>query len=81
MIMSTLPDLRGIMYEVKGVVFNSVILAVAGSDSLEMAFKAIERQAENLDADAIIDIKVTVLEGERGRGIAIVTGTAVRITK
>ncbi len=81
MIMSTLPDLRGIRYEVKGVVYNSVILAVAGNDSFEGAFNAIERQAESLDADAVIDIKVTVLEGERGRGIAVVIGTAVRITR
>ncbi len=78
MLMSTLPDL-GVFkrYEVKGIVFGTVMLGGAGNDSLERAFKALEQQATNMGADAIIDIKITDPSGERV--VAAVIGTAVKI--
>ena len=78
MLLSTLSDLPGgKRYEVKGVVFSLVMLSHAGHDSLEIAFKDLERQASSMDADAVVDIKITPPAGERA--VAAITGTAIKI--
>jgi hypothetical protein len=78
MIMSTLPNPGGSRrFEVKGIVFSVIMLGASGNDSLEGTFKALEQQAANMDADAIIDINITAPSGERA--IAAVIGTAVKI--
>jgi hypothetical protein len=78
MLMSTLPDL-GVSrrYEVKGIVYGTVMLGLSGNANLERAFKDLEQQATNMGADAIIDIKITAPSGERV--VAAVIGTAVKI--
>jgi len=80
MLLSTLPDLPGgKRYEVKGVVFSLVMLSHASHGSLEIAFQELERQAASMDADAVIDIKITPPGGERA--VAAITGTAIKIIR
>lgn len=80
MLLSTLPDLPGAeRYELKGVVFSLVMLSHAAHDSLEIAFKDLEQQAAGMNADAVIDIKITPPGGERA--VAAITGTAIKIIR
>ncbi len=75
MLTSTLPDLPGgKRYQVKGVVCGVAVVHSRGQTHLEEALNALEQQATALEADAILDVKVT-LSSE----IAVMIGTAIKI--
>ncbi len=76
MLTSTLPDLPGGQrYRVKGVACSATHVSSRGHTDFEGVLKELEQQATALEADAILDIKVT-LSSEQ----ALLIGTAVKIT-
>jgi hypothetical protein len=81
MIFSTLPDLPGRTYDVIGVVVSQTWLRPNGDDSeLHEMFNHILRQASDMGADAVIDIKMTAPSGtDRPSPAIVVIGTAVKL--
>lgn len=74
MLMTTLAELPGVVYEVKGLVFADAKLnAIAGGNMSKMV-KSLEEQARQLGANGIVDIR-TAVGGDAG--CCVMTGTAV----
>lgn len=72
MLLSTLPSIPYKDCKPIGIVYCATI---AGDKQLKEAFGKIEKQATDMNADAVVDIKVS----HAGEGhSAIITGTAVR---
>ncbi|AWS44527.1 hypothetical protein [Streptosporangium sp. 'caverna'] len=78
MLISTLPDLAGRTFEVRG--FVLVDAQIAGSWSTDRLYKKVvqqlSEQAGRLGADGIVDVK-TVMSG--GSSTFVITGTAVKL--
>lgn len=74
MLLSTLPDLQGRTYAVRGVVFDCGEKTLIRRKVLENLFNSIIQQASDMGADAIVDIRVTK-EGS----VFMITGTAVKL--
>ena len=83
MLLSTLPDLPGRTYDVKGVVYDHALLSDAitvknryekNPTFLLERFNSITQQASDMGADAIIDIKITFRER-----VFVIIGTAVKL--
>ena len=77
MLLSTLPTIPGRNYEVRGVVFSQATLGVIGGGKLDKMFNTIVKQASDMGADAIVDIKMTAPGGDSG--FVVVIGTAVKL--
>lgn len=75
MMMSTLPELPGLTYQVRGMVSASGRGAFADKE-MPKALDAIDRQAQAFGANAIINVTVTRVS----EGSFVVTGTAVVAT-
>ncbi|MEU3532647.1 heavy metal-binding domain-containing protein [Streptomyces murinus] len=81
MLMSTLPDLAGRSFEVRGVVYSSDSLTLRknkSSEALQGIIQELCVQAAQLGADAIVDLK-TALGGQESRTHCVMTGTAVKL--
>jgi hypothetical protein len=76
-LISSLPELPGRPFDVRGFVFAQAVLgAMGGGNTRTMVLSLIE-QAQQFDADAIVDLR-TVLGGDSAH--CVMTGTAVRLT-
>jgi hypothetical protein len=74
MLISTLSEVPGLTYEVRGLVFAQAALqAIGGGNTQKMVMSLIE-QAQHLGANGIIDLK-TVVGGDVA--YCVMTGTAV----
>ncbi|WP_018353006.1 hypothetical protein [Longispora albida] len=80
MLVSSLPEVPGHTYELRGLVFQdygfSVNVGGPPEGALNELVQAIVQQAQRFGANAIIDVKVVT--GDR---ILAVTGTAVRLIR
>jgi hypothetical protein len=76
MLMSTLPELPGRTFEVRGLVSAEGVLMAVGGDKIKKLMQALAVQAEECGADGIVDVR-TVLSG--GSPHCVVTGTAVKL--
>lgn len=79
MILSTLPDLPGGKFHVRGIVYCEGVLdgVLLGSTSIDEMLQYIAKQASHLGADAIVDIKVIAPGGTQKTYVVI--GTAVKL--
>jgi S1-C subfamily serine protease len=75
MLMSTLAEPPGLVYEVKGLVFAYANLSGMG-DKMQKMVQSLVEQAQRLGANGIVDIR-TAIGGDAGR--CVMTGTAVLI--
>jgi uncharacterized protein YbjQ (UPF0145 family) len=74
MLISTLTEVPGLTYELRGLVFAQAALqAIGGGNTQKMVMSLIE-QAQHLGANGIIDVK-TVVGGDVA--YCVMTGTAV----
>ena len=78
MLISTLPDLPGHAFLVKGLVCEYAALGAMGGGKTRKIVESLTEQARRLDADAIVDLK-TVVGGDTA--YCVMTGTAVKITR
>ena len=76
MLLSTLPDLPGTTFEVKGLVCAQGVLLAVGGDNIRQLVESLAEQAGHLSADAVVDVQ-TIVAGNSGH--CVVTGTAVKI--
>ncbi|GAA3216070.1 PDZ domain-containing protein [Dactylosporangium siamense] len=76
MLMSTLAEPPGLVYEVKGLVFADAKLNAIGGGNLPKMVKSLVEQALQLGANGIVDIR-TAVGGDAG--CCVMTGTAVLI--
>ncbi|MDI1465959.1 hypothetical protein QEZ54_33790 [Catellatospora sp. KI3] len=76
MIISTLPDLGGRAFEVRGFVFAHAILGSLGGGNTQQMVQQLIDQAARFGADGIVDVK-TVVGGDNGH--CVMTGTAVKL--
>lgn len=76
MLLSTLPQLPGWTYEVRGFVFAQATLGALGGGNTQKMVKSLVEQAAAAGADAIVDLR-TVIGGENAH--CVMTGTAVRL--
>lgn len=73
-LLSSLPELPGRPFDVRGFVFAEAYLEYRSTSTVWMVQSLIE-QAQRFDADAIVDLR-TVLGGDT---YCVMTGTAVRL--
>lgn len=76
MLMSTLAEPPGLVYEVKGLVFANTNFRAMGGDKMPKMIKSLVEQAQRLGANGIVDIR-TAVGGDAG--YCVMTGTAVLI--
>lgn len=76
MLMSTLPELPGMTFEIKGLVCAEGVLMAVGGDRVSKLMQSLADQAEAFGADGVVDIR-TVVSG--GSPHCVVTGTAVKL--
>ncbi len=76
MLLSTLPDLPGRSFEVRGLVCAQGTLMAIGGASVQKMMQQLAGQAEALGADGVVDVR-TVVAGDTPH--CVVTGTAVKI--
>jgi S1-C subfamily serine protease len=74
MLMTTLAEVPGVVFEVKGLVFADARLHASGGGNLPKMVKSLTEQAQQLGANGIVDIK-TAVGGDYG--YCVMTGTAV----
>jgi uncharacterized protein YbjQ (UPF0145 family) len=74
MLISTLPEVPGLTYEVKGLVFAQAILGAVGGGNTQKMVQSLVDQATRLGANGIIDVR-TVVGGDTAH--CVMTGTAV----
>ncbi|WP_412539618.1 hypothetical protein R8Z50_27780 [Longispora sp. K20-0274] len=72
MLVSSLPDVPGHTFEIRGLVFADCFPGSIGGGSLSKMIQTIIEQANGFRANAIIDVKLVTSEK-----ILCVTGTAV----
>ncbi|GAA4732728.1 hypothetical protein [Phytohabitans rumicis] len=76
MLLSTLPQLPGRSFEVRGFVFAQATLGALGGGNTQKMVKSLIEQAAAFGADGIVDLR-TVIGGENAH--CVMTGTAVRV--
>ncbi|MBV1855311.1 hypothetical protein [Catellatospora tritici] len=76
MIISTLPDLGGRAFEVRGLVVAHAILGALGGGNTQKMVQQLIDQAARFGADGIVDVR-TVMGGDSGH--CVMTGTAVKL--
>ena len=74
--MSTLPDLAGRSFEVRGLVIARATLGGIGGGNIQTMVQQLVEQASRFGADGIVDLK-TVMSGDAG--YCVMTGTAVKV--
>jgi hypothetical protein len=74
MLISTLPEVPGLVYEAKGIVVAHAALAGIGGGNPQNMIQSLIEQAGRFGANGIIDVK-TVLGGDHA--FCVMTGTAV----
>ncbi len=74
MLLSTLAEVPGLTYEVRGLVFAQATLNAIGGGNTQKMVASLVEQAQRLGANGIIDIR-TVMGGESAN--CVMTGTAV----
>ena len=77
MLISTLPDVPGWAFQVKGLVFAQAALGSLGGGNAKKMVQSVSEQAGALGADAIVDLTTTI-GGDSGH--CVMTGTAVLLT-
>jgi hypothetical protein len=75
-LISTLPDLAGRRFEVRGFVFAHAILGAIGGGNTQKMVQQLIDQATRFEADGIVDLK-TLIGGESAH--CVMTGTAVKV--
>ena len=75
MVISTLPELPGYEFEVRGFVCEYSALGAIGGGKTRKLLESLTNQANQFNANAIVDLK-TVIGGDTG--ICVMTGTAVQ---
>jgi uncharacterized protein YbjQ (UPF0145 family) len=76
MLLSTLPELPGQTFRVKGIVCAQGVLGALRGDKIQKMMQSLTDQAEAVGADGIVDIR-TILAGDTAH--CVITGTAVEI--
>jgi hypothetical protein len=76
-LITTLPDLGGRAFEIRGLVYAHATLNALGGGNPQKMVQQLIDQASRFEADGIIDVK-TVIGGDSAT--AIMTGTAVKLT-
>jgi uncharacterized protein YbjQ (UPF0145 family) len=76
MLLSTLPELPGQTFEVRGLVSAQGVLRAIGGDKVDALMRELTVQAEALGANGIVDVRA-VVAGDTPH--CIVLGTAVHI--
>jgi uncharacterized protein YbjQ (UPF0145 family) len=76
MLVSTLPELPGRTFEVRGFVFAQAVLGAIGGGNTHKMVTSLVEQAATFGADGVIDVR-TVIGGDNAH--CVMTGTAVRL--
>jgi hypothetical protein len=76
MLLSTLPELPGQTFLVKGIVCAQGVLGPIRGDKIQKMMQSLIEQAEGFGADSIVDVR-TVLAGDSAH--CVISGTAVKI--
>lgn len=76
MLLSTLPELPGQKFEVRGFVYAQATLGAMGGGNTKKLVQSLIEQAGGLGANGVVDLKTTI-GGESGH--CVMTGTAVRL--
>jgi hypothetical protein len=76
MLLSTLPELPGRPFDVRGLVYASVTLGALGGGNLQKMVQSIIEQAGRFGADAVVDLR-TIVGGDNA--YVVMTGTAVKL--
>ena len=76
MLISTLPDIAGRSFEVRGFVFAHATLGALGGGNPQKMVQQLIEQAAFFGADGIVDVK-TVIGGESAH--CMMTGTAIKL--
>jgi hypothetical protein len=74
MLISTLPELPGMTFEVRGLVIAQDVLLAVGGPQVHRMVKSLIEQAESFGADGIVDVRTVV-----GHTACVLTGTAVKL--
>jgi hypothetical protein len=74
MLISTLAEVPGLTYEVRGLVFAQAALNAIGGGNTQKMVASLVEQAQRMGANGIVDVK-TVLGGDSA--YCVMTGTAV----
>ncbi len=78
MLITTLPEVRGHSFEVRGLVFAQATLGSIGGGNTNKMVQSLIEQATGLGGDGVVDVK-TIIGGETGH--CVMTGTAVRLSR
>ncbi len=76
MLLSTLPDLGGRAFEVRGMVIAQGAFGAIGGGSTQQLVASLIEQAGRFGADGIVDVK-TMIGGNAAH--CVMTGTAVKL--
>jgi hypothetical protein len=76
MLVTTLPEVPGLTFEVRGFVFAQATLGAIGGGNTRKMVQSLVEQANSLGGDGIVDV-TTSIGGETGH--CVMTGTAVRL--
>lgn len=76
MLLSTLRELPGRPFDVRGLVYASAVLGALGGGNMQKMVQSLIEQAGRLGADAIVDMK-TIIGGDSAH--VVMTGTAVKL--
>jgi hypothetical protein len=76
MLISTLPEVPGLVYEVRGFVVAHASFGSIGGGNPQKMIQSLIEQATSLGANGIVDVR-TVLGGDTGH--CVMTGTAVAL--
>jgi hypothetical protein len=75
-LLTTLVELPGQKFEVKGFVYAQATLGAMGAGNTKKMVQSLIEQAGGLGADGVVDLKTTI-GGENGH--CVMTGTAIRL--
>jgi hypothetical protein len=76
MLISTLSEVPGLVFEVRGLVAANASFGSIGGSNLQKMIQSLIEQATNLGGNGIVDVK-TVIGGDTGH--CVMTGTAVAL--
>lgn len=78
MLISTLPDLGGRPFEVRGMVFAQAFLGAIGGGNLQKMVQTLIEQAGQFGADGIVNVQTALSTGDTA-AYCVITGTAVKL--
>jgi hypothetical protein len=76
-LLSTLPEIAGQAFEVRGFVYAQATLGAIGGGNTRKMVQSLTDQAQQLGADAVVDLR-TALGGDPSAH-CVMTGTTVRL--